>query len=716
MSIHLTNDLDDNFNDLLTNIPVGIFVLKENQDEVNKYKILYSNQLGRTLLSIPKDNNINSFIKNLDDFHEYLPYGKNIETSLYEHIFSTKESNNKIFCNNEIILYIKVKRVKTKIYILIDNYEDERKNIQTQFIQNIGNQYLLTLYHEINNPINSLLCTLNEISDINCITLKRIELLLFLIRLFLKNFILYFQIFSFIQIQKDENSTINLQNLFERISEKFSKLFVYKKINQIKNFELLNDKCANYDYFFFKNLIKMSYVYFYKKSEIESQFLINVENSEKINTLKITFLTKKLEEENQEDNSNLYKSDISQYSSNIQTLKMIQELIIKLINILNIESEYDFESDENNKIIIYIKLNDDVTFGNENDLEEFNENQIDSMRKISRSITSKTGTNTIKNENDNNYISESSFKSFDSKEDLQKVFLNLKSLSFKRNCKRNHTSSYDFYKNNKSLKNKINISPFQISNCENKFQDLKKNFDKEEIKKIHHSKCKSFNTFNKKNSLFNLKNNMKDKESEITIILEENESHSPNSLKNKTNNDNNVKKIKSDQLKISNEIINENKNNYFKENKLENNKNIISECSCNDIMIVDDEHFNLSCLSNNLKKINILCDSCNDGEECLNLILKKIEKKCSCNKSNYKLILLDVVMPKMNGIDAMKHIQKLVDEKKIKNLNIIFISASVEQKIMIDIQKKYPIVKDFLPKPVKISKIKDIIKRYYYES
>jgi CheY-like chemotaxis protein len=73
-------------------------------------------------------------------------------------------------------------------------------------------------------------------------------------------------------------------------------------------------------------------------------------------------------------------------------------------------------------------------------------------------------------------------------------------------------------------------------------------------------------------------------------------------------------------------------------------------------------------------------------------------------------------MPKMNGIDAMKHIQKLVDEKKIKNLNIIFISASVEQKIMIDIQKKYPIVKDFLPKPVKISKIKDIIKRYYYES
>ena len=154
-----------------------------------------------------------------------------------------------------------------------------------------------------------------------------------------------------------------------------------------------------------------------------------------------------------------------------------------------------------------------------------------------------------------------------------------------------------------------------------------------------------------------------------------------------------------------------------KQNELFKSNNINKEeCSCNDIMIVDDEQFNLNCLSNILKKLNILCDSCTDGEECLNLIKKKMEKNCTCNKSNYKLILLDVVMPKMNGIDAMKNIQQLVDEKKIKDLNIIFISASVDQKIMLDIQKKYSIVKDFLPKPVKISKIKDMVKRYYFNN
>ena len=167
----------------------------------------------------------------------------------------------------------------------------------------------------------------------------------------------------------------------------------------------------------------------------------------------------------------------------------------------------------------------------------------------------------------------------------------------------------------------------------------------------------------------------------------------------------------------SSNLIKEKKNKDLNLNKInieekENNKN---KCLCKDVMIVDDEQFNLSCLSNNLKKINILCDSCNDGEECLNLIKKKIEKKCSCQKSNYKLILLDVVMPKINGIDTMKNIQKLVDDKKINNLNIIFISASVDKKIIFDLQKNFTVIKDFLSKPVKLSKIKDIVKRYYYD-
>ena len=75
-------------------------------------------------------------------------------------------------------------------------------------------------------------------------------------------------------------------------------------------------------------------------------------------------------------------------------------------------------------------------------------------------------------------------------------------------------------------------------------------------------------------------------------------------------------------------------------------------------------------------------------------------------------------MPKMNGIEAVKHIQDLVNENKIDSeyLNVVFISANIDQKDSLQyIQKKYPIVKGFLTKPVKITKIQDMIKRFYYD-
>ena len=688
------NNIDENRDELLNNIPIGILILNKDKNINNNYKITYCNELAIKLLSIPKDNDINNFIKNLNDYLEYSPFEKNNKTTLNDHIFLTKKSNNKIFIHNEHLMYIKVNKVKDKIYVLIDNYEEERKNIQQQFIQNIGYQYLLTLYHEINNPINSLLSILSEISGINNLNIKRIELLIFLIRLFLKNFILYFQIFSLTHIEKERNSTINLQNIFGRISNKFIKLFEYKKINKIQNLNFLNGKSANYDYFLFKNLIKMIFVYFYQKSKIESEFSINIELlKNKENIIKIRFSNKNIEEEklkhySNEELINIEKINISEYNSNIQTLKITEKIIKKLINILKIESEYNFDSNNNNEIIIYIKINNEITFGSENDLEEFSENNekhIELMRKLSRSITSKTSENT-KNENDNNYISEFSFKSFYSfnKEDYSKD----KVSNFKRSLKKNHTNFIIHKTKSLNLRKNLNLNLFKgIFN--NEFQKMKKNFEKEETNFIHH--CKSFNNNNSINKIIN---NLKEIETENLneIILEENELYSSNLINEKKNKDLNLNKINIEEK--------------------ENNKN---KCLCKDVMIVDDEQFNLSCLSNNLKKINILCDSCNDGEECLNLIKKKIEKKCSCQKSNYKLILLDVVMPKINGIDTMKNIQKLVDDKKINNLNIIFISASVDKKIIFDLQKNFTVIKDFLSKPVKLSKIKDIVKRYYYD-
>ena len=112
------------------------------------------------------------------------------------------------------------------------------------------------------------------------------------------------------------------------------------------------------------------------------------------------------------------------------------------------------------------------------------------MRKLSRSITSKTSENT-KNENDNNYISEFSFKSFYSfnKEDYSKD----KVSNFKRSLKKNHTNFIIHKTKSLNLRKNLNLNLFKgIFN--NEFQKMKKNFEKEETNFIHH--CKSFNNNN----------------------------------------------------------------------------------------------------------------------------------------------------------------------------------------------------------------------------
>ena len=767
----------EHYNDILNNLPIGIVVLtQEFQFESNEYIISNSNQIGRKLLSIPKDNNIKKFIKSLNDYQEFSFSQNKKETSLYEHIFLTKESSNKTFIHNNDILYIKVRRNKFNIYILIDNYEDERKNIQNQYVKNIGYQYLLTLYHEINNPVNSLLSTVNEIpGNFNSNSTKRIELLVYLIRFFLKNFILYFQISSLnVKDKFNLNSTINLESIFARISEKFSMLFEYKRITQIENISLLSNKCANLDYFYFKNLIKMIYLYFYKRIPKEGKFLVNAENTNENNSIKITFSNKKINERTRSYSNaeiiNLEQLNISNLSSNIQTQKMTENIIKKILTILHIQNEYNFDT-KNIYISIIIPIDNEMKFGNENELDELSPEHLDTMRLLSRSVTSPTVDNTTRN-NENeiqNFNSENSINSISNKSSISEEdedeegseYYNLKIITPKRNKKRFNTIQMN-NKINCKFKNRLSTNSnnefFKKVNIRRRktvLEILKKNyFNKENENKFYYrktnrnKKVSNNNLYEKLNqsrhhSMFQLRN-LIDKEKGKDVISEEekslNESHSAIITNQFGTNKTTFINIKEYRLnfqkdlpvikktsgdfskKIKRELLNQNiniSNNNIPSLVLKNQdlKNEKKENCCNDVLIVDDEQFNVSCLSNNLKKLNILCDSCSDGIECLDLIKKRLDKNCLCKKC-YKLILMDLIMPKMNGIEAVKHIQDLVNENKIDSeyLNVVFISANIDQKDSLqDIQKKYPIVKGFLTKPVKITKIQDMIKRFYYD-
>ena len=88
------------------------------------------------------------------------------------------------------------------------------------------------------------------------------------------------------------------------------------------------------------------------------------------------------------------------------------------------------------------------------------------------------------------------------------------------------------------------------------------------------------------------------------------------------------------------------------------------------IMAIDDTHYNLEVLNNIFASIDIELVCMSSGEEALNYIKKRTPN----------LILLDIVMPKMDGYEVCKILKKDI---ATSNIPIIFLSAldEVENKV-----------------------------------
>ena len=138
------------------------------------------------------------------------------------------------------------------------------------------------------------------------------------------------------------------------------------------------------------------------------------------------------------------------------------------------------------------------------------------------------------------------------------------------------------------------------------------------------------------------------------------------------------------------------------------------ECNCADLLVVDDEEFNVIASQRMLHNLGFESDAAYNGEECINLINNKIKSKCKCNRPYYKLIFLDIVMPVMDGIKAAKEIQSMIDKKILnEETKIVFISGNINDIKLKNSLLEIDCVKECLQKPVQISKYKMIIEKYY---
>jgi len=137
-------------------------------------------------------------------------------------------------------------------------------------------------------------------------------------------------------------------------------------------------------------------------------------------------------------------------------------------------------------------------------------------------------------------------------------------------------------------------------------------------------------------------------------------------------------------------------------------------CNCSDILIVDDEKFNVMASQRMFKNIGYQTDAAYNGEECINLIKEKQQKNCKCGKNHYKLILLDIVMPVLDGISTAKKVQEMITNKEINDdIKIVFVSGNIDGEELKNSLLQIECVKECLQKPVGIDKYRKILEKYY---
>ena len=150
------------------------------------------------------------------------------------------------------------------------------------------------------------------------------------------------------------------------------------------------------------------------------------------------------------------------------------------------------------------------------------------------------------------------------------------------------------------------------------------------------------------------------------------------------------------------------------EQEHEQEKEEENTCNCQDILIVDDEEFNVMASQKMIQRIGFESDVAFNGEECINLIKEKQKVNCNCDKNFYKIIFLDIVMPVLDGITTAKKIQEMIDNKEInENIKIIFVSGNIDGNELKESLLKINCVKECLQKPVRIEKYQKIIEKYY---
>ncbi len=113
------------------------------------------------------------------------------------------------------------------------------------------------------------------------------------------------------------------------------------------------------------------------------------------------------------------------------------------------------------------------------------------------------------------------------------------------------------------------------------------------------------------------------------------------------------------------------------------------------VLVVDDNNLNIKVASKTLKEFNLIIDSAFSGEECINKV----------KENNYDLILMDIMMPHMSGVETLKKL------KEIENFNTKVVALTAD--VMEGKSTKYIEVgfNDYLSKPIQKDELKRVLNK-----
>lgn len=721
--------------------PVALIIIKKKN--LSCFEISEINLFAVQLLNLNNDNIYDTkvFKERASSFKETgLKKEKKNSSTLFDNIM---KGNSKCYCSNYInsrdqIIYAKIKETFNKIYIVIDDYDDDRVTVQERLISSIPRQYLITLSHELKNYFCGLITTLEE----SQIRFKQEELqtvasCVDLIKYIIKLFILYTKV-SLDRIHFSSEKITQCMDLYrclDIMQKKYKTIFNYKSIT-LNSITSCKGIIIETDSYYFKNLISVLFFYIYYKMPEGTEVNLNVTKlpNSKVSIGFVSSASIPIDKDMSiyrsgtsnvvEDSEKIPENEIKK---SVITIQIFEYLIANICKFLNFEfilggNTSSFPPTEPGEFLTLRMLLSTYTNKNIPVINtSYNTNSIinGSTQPSSYNVklneqNNSVHNNTFNEEQNNNGIL---LFSYEKKNTFEKTKSGNRSMDQGRpSIPAVILPSKTFQKERKdnkkkktidnSIKNVSLINAVCGSEGNMAFLQPKKKLSNNQNRKflclddsISHYSRLSEDDESPLNRNFKI--------SQLTVKMKK----STNQLSSfKKNSETSVTQNSTKKTIYTNSSIRNKITQIEKFNKININAIISSShCECRDIAVVDDEISILNSMINIIKRQNLQCDFFKDGKDVYEKIVTK--SKCFCTKKYYKLILLDIYMPEWSGIKTCDMIEELIKKGEIpKKLNVVLISAHKEKDINVP---QYEFIKGFYQKPVSKNTVISILQQFY---